>query len=395
MTIHLNRVNDFSLSQVKKINNFAFGNKGGGNTRYKAVSWIEANGTQYIDTGIKPDDTTIIRAKFIMTSSSGGTFIGKKVDEANSFRFFRFGDTYLDYGSGGSGGNRISGSYVTSSTEIYEMEFGNRYVKDLKSDEIKFSGSTVSFSEKNFTINIFDALNFGRLYYFQIFKQGSLVMDLVPVYDTETQKYGMYDNVSQTFIGNAGTGDFTSEAVIAVGTPIISSNRILSNCNNSNYLYTKDLYTSRNHNYKLTTKFRIADLTQSFRIFGSDPDLSAVRFSYGEEGGYGSFSLLIPADNGASWVTSSNFIIQNAYTVANQWMWATIVKEDNLIQLLVSTDGVNYSKIYEYNAGVYISSYIKEKQTIGQGNGNALEIDLNEVKYYLENELSWTVVLNE
>lgn len=37
MTIHLNRVNDFSLSQVKKINNFAFGNSGGGGTTLNAT----------------------------------------------------------------------------------------------------------------------------------------------------------------------------------------------------------------------------------------------------------------------------------------------------------------------------------------------------------------------
>ena len=368
-------------------------NKGGGNTRYEEVSWIEANGTQYIDTGIKPDDTTIVRAKFIMTDYNGGSFIGYQNTEQDSFRFFKSSiTTYLDYGSG-DGGNRISGSYVTSNTEIYEMEFGNRYVKDLKTNEIKFSGSTVSFSEKTFTINIFDSIDFGRLYYFQIFKQGSLVMDLVPVYDTETQKYGMYDNISKTFKGNDGTGDFKGGNFDIVGTPTISSENILSNFNDSNYLYTLDLYTSINHNYKLTTKFRIADLTKNCIIYGCDPDQSAIRLSYNSEGGQGSFSLLIPNSSGTGWVNSSNFIIPNAYTIANQWMWANIVKEENLIQLLVSTDGANYSKIYEYDAGVYISSYIKGKQVIGKGdNNNTAEIDLKEVKYYLDGQLSWGAI---
>lgn len=362
--------------------------------RYTIVDYIQSTGGPYIDTGIYPDDTTVVQCKFIMTNSNGNTFIGNKgTGESDSFRFFRASEgTYLDYGSG-SGYNRISGIYITSTTAIYECEFGNRYIKDLITGNILVSGASVSFNEKTYTISMFDSSDYGKMYYLKIKKQNSWVVDYVPVYDTQTQKYGMYDMISQTFKGNDGTGDFTGGNFDIVGTPTISSDNILSNFNNSNYLYTLDLYTSINHNYKLTTKFRIADLTKNCIIYGCEPDQSAIRLSYNSEGGQGSFSLLIPDNYGAGWVNSSNFIIPNAYTVANQWMWATIIKEDNLIQLLVSTDGANYSKIYEYDAGVYISSYIKGKQVIGKGdNNNTSEIDLKEVKYYLNGQLSWEAV---
>lgn len=176
--------------------------------RYIPVDYIQGTGPQWIDTGIYPDDTTIVQSKFVMTNYSGGTFIGRGIDsESNSFRFFRYSNnTYLDYGSG-DGYNRIYGSFITSTSSIYEAEFGNRYVKDLLTGITKFNSSTVSFSEKSYTIRIFDTNDYGIIYYLKIKKQGVWVRDFIPVYDTVTQKYGLYDRISNTFFGNSGTGD--------------------------------------------------------------------------------------------------------------------------------------------------------------------------------------------
>ena len=48
-----------------------------------------------------------------------------------------------------------------------------------------------------------------KLYYLKILVDGNLVRSFVPVFDTTTGKYGLYDLVGRQFYGNAGTGDFT------------------------------------------------------------------------------------------------------------------------------------------------------------------------------------------
>ena len=176
--------------------------------RYTIVDYIQSAGGPYIDTGIYPDDTTIIQTKFVMTNFNGYVFIGYYSGEDDDFRLFTFSsNTYLDYGNANSG--RITISERIGYDEIGEVECGNLYIKDLVTGNILVSGTTASFNEKSQTIKMFDDNNYGKMYYLKIKKQNSWVVNYVPVYDTQTQKYGMYDMISQTFKGNDGTGDFT------------------------------------------------------------------------------------------------------------------------------------------------------------------------------------------
>ena len=206
-----------------------------GSQRYIPVDYIQGTGPQWIDTEIYPDDTTIVQSKFVMTNYSGGTFIGRGTgSEADSFRFFRYNNsTYLDYGSGNDY-NRIYGSFITSTSSIYEAEFGNRYVKDLSTGTTKFSSSTVSFSEKSYTIRIFDTNNYGIIYYLKIKKQGVWVRDFIPVYDTVTQKYGLYDNISGTFFGNSGTGDLKGYKTVILYQPALNGTEPITTMSNQN-----------------------------------------------------------------------------------------------------------------------------------------------------------------
>lgn len=183
---------------------------------YKKVDYIEYNGTQQINTGVYPDSTTTVQCKFVMTHYNGDTFIGNRgTGESNAFRFFRAGDgkTYLDYGSG-LGGNRISGTYITSTTAIYECEFGNKYVKDLITGTIKFSGSTVSFNEKTFTIKIGDTKEYGIIYWCKIYKGGALVRDYIPVISDSTNTLGLLDKVNMVFYSDVNNNNFTYGQII-------------------------------------------------------------------------------------------------------------------------------------------------------------------------------------
>lgn len=168
---------------------------------YRLLDSIKGNGTQTLDTGIYPKDTTKVQSKFIYSNYGGGVFIGNYTgSEADSFRLFRHEDTtYLDYGSGGSY-NRISGPYLTSTGDAYEVEFGNRYVKDIPTNTTKISGTSVSFAQKNFTIQLTSQNDYGTFYYVKIFDGDTLVRDLIPCERASDGMVGMWDNVTNSFI---------------------------------------------------------------------------------------------------------------------------------------------------------------------------------------------------
>lgn len=89
---------------------------------------------QYINTGIAAKSNIKIVMDFINKEATGATIIGYNGSESNTFRFFNASNIcYLDYGSG-SGYNRISGGEILPNKE-YILEIGNRYVKDLETEE--------------------------------------------------------------------------------------------------------------------------------------------------------------------------------------------------------------------------------------------------------------------
>lgn len=187
----------------------------GGNTvehKYiNYVSYIESTGTQYIDTGFYPTSTTTVRLKFNMTKATGHVIFGYYNSEANSFRLFNYNNNaYLDYGSG-SGYNRIYGGTLSEGV-TYNIEFGNRYVKNLDTGENIISNTEVTFSTKTQKAGIFGDsttnIALGKLYYCQIFDNGVLVRDFAPALD-ETNVPCLYDKISNQYFYNRGTGSFS------------------------------------------------------------------------------------------------------------------------------------------------------------------------------------------
>lgn len=187
-------------------------------SEYKRVEYIESNGIQYIDTNIFPDDTTKIQIKIAMSKYSGGVIVGYRNNESDAFRLFNYnGNTYLDYGSG-ENYNRLIGDNTydgrINKGKIYDLEIGNRYVKDLDTGRNKVYGSAVSFDDKSFSIGIFNGgdttedSSSGKVFYCKIYKSNTLVADLVPCIRVSDNNVGMYDLVRNEFFANQGADSF-------------------------------------------------------------------------------------------------------------------------------------------------------------------------------------------
>ena len=123
----------------------------------------------------------------------------------------------MGYGVIGSGTNRFSGGIATANT-IYNFEFGNRYLKDLDTETMIISTTTLNpadfgyqdvyelrfFNENN--TDWWTSLSGIRVYYCQIYDNDVLMRDLIPCYNKNTNVIGVYDIVNGSFYTNDGPG---------------------------------------------------------------------------------------------------------------------------------------------------------------------------------------------
>ena len=169
--------------------------------------FIKTEGYSYIDFGIKCKSTLKIQVGLKMAQATGGQIIGGNGSgENDAFRFFNYGNqAYLDFGSG-EFYNRIHGGTISSNT-YYDIEIGNRYVKNMKTGDYFCSASSVSFADKTYNLRYAnDQSCKGWLYYIKIYDSDVLVIDGVPA--LRGSKTGIYDKVSKKFIENSGTKEF-------------------------------------------------------------------------------------------------------------------------------------------------------------------------------------------
>ena len=251
-------------------------------SRYQEVEYIENTGTQYIDTGYVPNPNTEIETKLKVvewaTSSYGGVFGSRTSNHsADSFILCR-------EGSNNNCRLEIDTNHYTIITNM------NEGVDCLiKITATKFNCNGIDFNidmsaivpngknlylfgtnENNHLETVYGSCHI-RQYPFKISENGAIKRNFIPVYDTETQKYGMWESVQGKFYGNAGTGDFKGSIVgyTVVGSPTIVDG-VVSGFSSANYLRAPDLpnYTKLERFVKFNTG---TTTTNTRTIIGSSP----------------------------------------------------------------------------------------------------------------------------
>lgn len=177
---------------------------------YTRLEYIKSSGTQWIDTGVFPDETTKIQVQLNMTEATPDVVIGNMgsdtalVEDADWRLFSANNQFYFDYGSG----RVFSGTW--SNNTLYELEAGNGYIKNLTTGSNIVTGSTVTSMNVTTTIRIFKGIGqnaVGNLYYLRIYEDDTIIRDFIPVKNSSGQ-VGLLDLVNSEFYGNDGTGSF-------------------------------------------------------------------------------------------------------------------------------------------------------------------------------------------
>lgn len=181
---------------------------------YQEVEYIESTGTQYIDTGFKPNQNTKVET-YIYSNENNKNFnnpFGSRNNNAQQFFigvetssnynwFFRYGTKYHI----NTFGNKVGYNNVVINKNVYS----------INNDEYIFT--TQTFQSNNnmyiFACNNNGQINDrgfnGKIYCFKIWDNEKLIRDFIPCYRKSDNVIGMYDLVNNVFYTNEGTGTFT------------------------------------------------------------------------------------------------------------------------------------------------------------------------------------------
>lgn len=179
-------------------------------SEFTQVEYIEATGTQYIDTKFIPSGNMEFECKIKdVNSLTEGCFFGcENRDYSSKFSFLTYNNNIiLNYGSSGSGA-------VPCATDT-------EYVCSYRNSVLNINGNTQNKTgtlSLNFSMYIFACggdfprKSSCKLEYLKLWKDGNLIFDFVPCYHTATGVIGMFDLVNNKFYMNAGTGTFLKGA---------------------------------------------------------------------------------------------------------------------------------------------------------------------------------------
>lgn len=174
---------------------------------YTSLAFIAGTGSQYIRTGVNGEADTIVEMTFGgIRYGHCSVFFGEDAWTGNRFLFNMQSNAFYFH----SGGTNVAPMDEGSDWRVW-VGRNKVYLEKEGSSVVKDAVNTIASANKELAIF---ATNAGgnkgsfRLYTMKIMNpDGTLLRDYVPVRNPEGEP-GLWDRVSGTFFGNAGTGHF-------------------------------------------------------------------------------------------------------------------------------------------------------------------------------------------
>lgn len=180
---------------------------------YQQLEYIESTGTQWINSGVIPEDTGY--SAIIDYMPTYLEFNGGVAREAWIFAQYADGRGWR---AGFDNVSRDTGNFYLNGGFTYSQMSSPLNVRTIA----KSSSNTMTSSEpmaffgqtENGNVVYLENGHF-RLYSAKIYHNGEIIRDFVPCMNKSTNKAGLYDMVSGVFFENSGTGDFSRGPSVA------------------------------------------------------------------------------------------------------------------------------------------------------------------------------------
>lgn len=186
---------------------------------YQRVEYLEATGTQYIDSGYKPTSEVLkYDLEYAITSSTCNFSIMGNNDDTDKYFGIQFWGNRFYVGTS----RALLYKSWTQDQKYHKIIEANNGTLTVITDGVRESTSYVSSLYKNSSIGLFackgdakvESYGHARIYYAKIYDNNILVRDFVPVVRSRDGVAGMYDMVGHKFYTNAGSGSFEAGGVI-------------------------------------------------------------------------------------------------------------------------------------------------------------------------------------
>lgn len=184
---------------------------GGGFKPYTELLYIESSGTQYIDTGFKPNQNSGVTIDFQLTQvGSAWQGIWGARNTATNIGTYALWHSSTAFGFYYASSNKTWSNLAATERHTIQASKNTAVADGTNSVSISASSFTANYSIFLFSVNSVGTMAptaTMRLYSCQIYDNGTLVRDYIPV-RYWTGEVGLYDLVEGKFYGNAGTGSF-------------------------------------------------------------------------------------------------------------------------------------------------------------------------------------------
>lgn len=189
---------------------------------YTQLQYIESHGTEYIDTGFKPNQNTRVVADLQLVSNPNFCGIFGCRDSSGSsgsnmysvFQIMNTSNFRSDYGTNFGTETAVSNVFarMTFDKNKNVCSFGSVSTSNAE-QTFSCSFPLTIFGVRTGTTETMDYLCSMRLYSFRIYSSSEdgndlLIRNFIPVKNPDGE-YGLYDLVDGKFYSNAGTGAFT------------------------------------------------------------------------------------------------------------------------------------------------------------------------------------------
>ena len=185
---------------------------------YTALEYIEADGTQYINTLYKPTHRTSVEMS-IATINLNDTFVpfGTRANGALAFilginfnnkSYIQYNTNTAIYSTEDSTNLLNTKLLITLDNFLGRITYNGINIDMVPEDRGVFTCTTnlyLGCSNNNGTVQYIQPY---KLYYFKIYESNALVNDFIPVKRISDNEICLYDKVTGTFFTNQGTGSY-------------------------------------------------------------------------------------------------------------------------------------------------------------------------------------------
>ena len=359
---------------------------------YIELPYIQATGTQYINSNVVPTLNTKIEYTCATTATDGFYIQAGNTSDSSRYGLYLHksnGKTILDFAYGSNG---YKGNIFVDVQNPINVVYQNGLIICNKQPYI-FTEQT-TFTQTS-PIYLFYGLCLGIIYSCKIYENNTLIRNYIPALRTSDSKAGLYDLVNKVFYPDAAGGNFIynrnnyidDNTIYYIKGDSATTNLGKSGTiTNSNVVATPNDLLYFNGSSKLSLSNNICTGTNDFTIdwweyFPSAPSSAAFYHSNaGTDTGYGllvghynptTTSTVYASSNGTAWDVLNNFSLGT--TEVGKWTHRALVrkgsnfygfKNGKLISTASSSASIKATLTstigdYRHTSDTYYTAYLK------------------------------------